>query len=215
MTQTIRHHLSDALLTGYAAGNLNEAVSLAAAAHISLCDECRVHLSMLEALGGALVDSGDPFAMTDDALNTALLRLASPKSRSAEPKSRPWVLPKPIRDYVGGDLEAVRWKAVGAGLRQAILFSRGRSVARLLSIPAGQAVPEHGHRGMELTLVLQGAFDDKVDRFGRGDLEIAAEHLEHQPVAEPGEACICLAVTDAPLRFNALLPRLLQPFLGI
>ena len=101
------------------------------------------------------------------------------------------------------------------GVRQAILPTSRDATARLLYIPAGQAVPDHGHRGTELTLVLQGAFADSTDRFGRGDLEIADEDLEHTPIAEAGEDCICLAATDAPLRFNALIPRLLQPVFRI
>ena len=76
-------------------------------------------------------------------------------------------------------------------------------------------MPDHGHRGMELTLVLQGAFRDETDRFGPGDVEIADESLDHTPVAEAGVDCICLAATDARLRFNALIPRLAQPFLRI
>ena len=100
-------------------------------------------------------------------------------------------------------------------MRQAILPTSKGAVARLLHIPAGVAVPDHGHRGLELTLVLQGAFSDEVDRFGPGDIEVADESLEHTPVAEAGMDCICLAVTDAPLRFNALLPRMLQPFVRI
>ena len=67
----------------------------------------------------------------------------------------------------------------------------------------------------KLTLVLQGAFRDTEDRFGPGDVEIATEDLEHMPVAEPGADCICLAATDAPLRFNRLIPRIAQPFLRI
>lgn len=101
------------------------------------------------------------------------------------------------------------------GVRQAILPTSRRASARLLHIPAGVAVPDHGHRGTELTLVLQGAFRDETARFGPGDLEIAGQELEHQPIAEAGEDCICLAATDAPLRFNALLPRLLQPLFRI
>ena len=69
--------------------------------------------------------------------------------------------------------------------------------------------------GMELTLVLQGAFADENDRFGRGDIEIADEEMEHTPVALTGEDCICLAATDAPLRFRGLIPRLAQPLLRI
>jgi putative transcriptional regulator len=101
------------------------------------------------------------------------------------------------------------------GVRQAILPTGKGATARLLYIPAGQAVPDHGHRGTELTLVLQGAFSDASDRFGPGDLEIATEAMEHTPVAEGGMDCICLAATDAPLRFTGLVPRLLQPLFRI
>jgi putative transcriptional regulator len=125
------------------------------------------------------------------------------------------VLPRPIRDYVGGDLDAVRWQNVGRGVRQALLPVNGDARARLLHIPAGTAVPDHGHKGLELTLVLRGAFSDTDGRFGPGDVEIADQEVEHTPVAEEGEDCICLAVTDAPLRFSGLMPRLAQPFLKI
>ena len=76
-------------------------------------------------------------------------------------------------------------------------------------------MPDHGHRGLELTLVLQGAFQDEDGYFARGDIEIASEEISHVPVADISEDCICLAVTDAPLKFKGLIPRLAQPFLGI
>jgi putative transcriptional regulator len=41
------------------------------------------------------------------------------------------------------------------------------------------------------------------------------EHIEHQPVIEDGEDCICLIATEAPARFKGLVPRLLQPIVGI
>ena len=53
------------------------------------------------------------------------------------------------------------------------------------------------------------------DYFARGDVETADEHLHHTPVAAQGEPCICLAVTDAPLTFKGLIPRIAQPFLRI
>jgi putative transcriptional regulator len=101
------------------------------------------------------------------------------------------------------------------GVKQAILSTSREATARLLYIPAGASVPDHGHRGTELTLVLQGAFVDEVDHFGPGDIEVANEDLNHTPVADIGADCICLAATDAPLRFRALMPRLAQPFLRI
>ena len=125
------------------------------------------------------------------------------------------VLPAPLCDYVGGDLADVRWRSIGMGVKQAILPTATDATARLLYIPAGAAVPDHGHRGTELTLVLQGAFLDETARFGRGDIEVADQAVEHMPVADIGEDCICLAATDAPLRFRGVIPRLAQPFLRI
>ncbi len=211
----IRHHLSDALLTGYGVGTLPEAFNLLVATHVSLCDECRARLQAQEAVGGWLLDSCDTAPMAADSLNATLARIAGAAPERPAPRPSRGLFPQPLRDYVGGDAETVRWRSVGGGVRQAILpTSRGAS-ARLLYIPAGTAVPDHGHQGNELTLVLSGAFSDATDRFGPGDVEIADQSLEHTPVAEPGAPCICLAVTDAPLRFNGLIPRLLQPFLKI
>ncbi|KAF0174588.1 MAG: Anti-ECFsigma factor ChrR [Rhodobacteraceae bacterium] len=208
----IRHHLSDPLLIAYAAGNLPEAFGLVAATHISMCDDCRARLGAFEAVGGALVEA-ESVALSAGCLEATLARLGMPET--TKPLAKRSNLPAPLADYIGGDLAAVKWKPLGMGVRQAILPTGSGASARLLHIPAGQAVPDHGHRGTELTLVLRGAFRDATDRFGPGDLEIASEDLEHTPVAEAGEDCICLAATDAPLRFKALLPRLLQPLFRI
>lgn len=212
---TIRHHVSDALLMAYAAGALPEAFSLVVATHVSMCDECRARLGAHEAIGGAVLDDcAAPLA--DGALAACLGRLGAPEARAAvQALPRGGLFPQPLRDYVGGDLSAVKWRPLGMGVRQALLRTGPEARARLLYIPAGQAVPDHGHRGTELTLVLQGAFADATDRFGPGDLEVAGEELEHTPVAEAGADCICLAATDAPLRFNSLMPRLLQPLFRI
>ena len=225
----IRHHLSDALLMGYSAGQLPEAFNLVVATHVSMCDECRARLESFDALGGALLEESieagshgaeapidDTLAEDSFAATMARIRAAGPVSRERpQPQRRKGLFPGPLAQYVGGDVEAVRWRAVGGGVRQAILRTDGQASARLLHIPGGVAVPDHGHRGTELTLVLQGAFRDEFDRFGPGDVEIATEADVHKPVAEEGPDCICLAATDAPLRFNAFLPRMLQPFLRI
>lgn len=210
----ITHHLSPSLLLAYSAGALPEAFSLLVATHVSLCADCRAGVEGFDALGGAILDGYGTAPMGDESLAETIRRIAGVTDTPAGPPS-PGVFPQPLQSYVGGDLEAVRWRPVGMGVRQAILPTARDATIRLLHIPAGEAVPDHGHRGVELTLVLRGAFSDTGGRFARGDVEIADETVEHTPRAEPGEPCICLAATDAPLRFNALLPRLAQPFLRI
>ena len=213
----IKHHLTDALLMGYSAGNLPEGFNLVVATHISLCDECRARMHEFDAVGGSVLDKTPTATMSDNSLSATLALIAnSDAGRVATvnpPKSG--LFPAPLHDYVGGDLDAVKWRKVGGGVRQAILKTHKSTSVRLLHIPAGRAVPDHGHRGTELTLVLQGAFHDEIDRFGVGDIEVATQDLNHQPIAEAGEDCICLAATDAPLQFNSLIPRLAQRFLRI
>lgn len=212
----ITHHLTDALLMAYSAGTLPEAFSLTVATHVSLCDECRARLGAFDTVGGALLEA-EAAPVSGDSLDATLARIrAGGETRRSRPAPRrTGGLPAPLRDYVGGDLDSVRWRPIGMGVKQAILPTATDATARLLYIPAGAAVPDHGHRGTELTLVLQGAFADETDRFGPGDIEIADEDLHHTPVADIGADCICLAATDAPLRFKGMLPRLAQPFLRI
>lgn len=215
---TIKHHLSETLLITYAAGNLSEAFSLAVATHVSLCDDCRAALAAHEAMGGALLEGASEVApMSEGALAAAMARLdaVTPAPKAAKKQGHS-VLPAPLQEYVGSDMSQIKWRTLGMGVRQAILPTKDkRSSARLMYIPAGQTLPDHGHRGTELTLVLQGAFRDNADRFARGDIEIATEADQHTPIAEDGMDCICLAVTDAPLRFNAFIPRILQPWFRI
>jgi len=200
----------------YSAGHLPEAFSLVVATHLSLCDECRARSDAYDALGGALVQGTDAVAMAQDSLTLMMERIdVLPQATQRARLRGTGILPAPLVDYIGGGLEAVKWRPIGMGVRQAILPTAPDASVRLLHIPAGVAVPDHGHRGMELTLVLQGAFADKTDRFARGDIEIADEALVHTPVADAGMDCICLAATDAPLRFKTILPRIAQSMFRI
>lgn len=218
MTDKIKHHLSDDILMGYASGTLPEAFNLLVAAHVSLCDACRAQLETFDAVGGALMDTDVPADATISeasfAATLAMIAGAAPEPIVTAPV-RAGVLPGPLQDYVGGDLDAIRWRPVGMGVKQAILPTSKDASARLLFIPAGAAMPDHGHNGIEMTMVLQGAFSDEHDSFARGDVEIADQDMHHTPVADISADCICLAVADAPLKFNSLLPKIAQPFLRI
>lgn len=202
---------------GYAAGTLPEAFNLVVATHISMCDDCRAALAGYEAVGGEVMMDTAPVDVAEDALAATLALIDSGKfaDQPAPPRTKDSVFPGPLQDYVSGDIDSLKWRKVGGGVSQLVLKTSKDASVRLLRIPAGTAVPDHGHRGTELTLVLQGAFTDEEDRFGAGDVEVANEDLHHTPVAEEGMDCICLAATDAPLRFNGLVPRIAQRFIGI
>ncbi len=208
---TIQHHLSDQLLSDYAAGNLPQAFAVVVAAHVSICAECRAAVEAEEALGGAVLEGSGGTALSDGALDRALAALDTPPPPAGPRASG--IFPAPVMAALDG--RPPQWRMLGGGVRQQILIAAPEGSLRLLYIPPGRAVPEHGPRGLEMTLVLQGSFADSAGRFARGDVECADGDTDHQPVAGAGEPCICLAATDAPLRFRALLPRLLQPLFRI
>ncbi len=212
---TARHHIGDDLLLSYAAGNLAEGWSLAVATHLSLCAECRARLATAEAAGGQLLETLGIEPVSDGAWASVRNRLGTPDTvATARPASA--ILPKPLRDYIGGDVDAIRWKPLGKGAAQFRLRTGdGETQVRLLKIPAGKPVPEHSHRGREITVVLTGAFHDGTTLFARGDVEEADDDIQHIPTATADADCICLAVTEAPLRFRSWVVRALQPILGI
>jgi len=186
------------------------------AAHVSMCDACRASVEAYDTLGGALLEDQDATApLGTDALEHVLSMLDSDEEGGARAKPACDALPVPLSSYIGGSLADVKWRSLGMGVKQAILPTSSEATARLLYIPAGTAVPDHGHNGIEVTLVLSGAFQDEGEMFGVGDVEVVYEDLNHQPIADISGACICLAVTDAPLRFRGFLPRLVQPLLNI
>tara|TARA_R110000824_G_scaffold118960_14_gene272183 strand:+ start:317267 stop:317926 length:660 start_codon:yes stop_codon:yes gene_type:complete len=217
----ISHHLPEETLTAYATGQLSEAWSLLVATHLALCPQCRKLASEIENIGGAMLDALDEADIGNgsfDQLMQSIDDLPLEDKSLARPTARrtPAILPEPLRSYLGGDLYALDWKRLGKGVFHIPIKTRDANAkVRLLRVPAGQPVPMHSHRGAELTLVLVGAFQTHQGHFLRGDVESADPSIEHMPIATPDEDCICLAVTDAPLRFRSLAARMLQPFIGI
>lgn len=222
MTPEVIHTLPNDILMAYSTGQLPEVFDLVVATHVSLSDESRARLGGFDAIGGAVLEQTDAVEMSSDSLAATLAMISGPAKPPIHDTvndrtnlGTPPVFPKPLRDFAGGDLDRIHWKNIGMGCKQAILFEDGKASVRLLSIPPGSQMPDHGHGGTEMTLVLQGAFRDGDSVFNRGDVELADENVDHAPEVVGDETCICLAATDKRLRFKSLIPRLAQPFFRI
>ncbi len=210
----ITHHISDEILAAYATATLPHAFSMVVASHVSMCPECRAALEAHHCVGGAVLETTDSVGLSGSFRDRVLSQIDNPfMPRPVRMRQRAGIFPAPVAEVLAG--ASPRWKPMALGVRQDILAMDQAGTVRLLYIPPGRAVPDHGHNGIEMTLVLQGSYSDETGRFGVGDVEMADEHLNHTPVADPGVACICLAATDAPLRFRSFISRLLQPVFRI
>ena len=110
---------------------------------------------------------------------------------------------------------SVRARHFGAVAEARLLTGFEKFTTRLLRVAPGAALPHHTHVGSELALVLQGGFGDVNGHYLRGDVSEADSAVDHRPVADADEDCLCLIVTDAPLRLTGWLGRLMNPFIRI
>jgi putative transcriptional regulator len=201
------HHIPAELLLDYASGSLAESWSLVVACHLTLCPHCRRELAAIERTAGTMLDAAPPAETRTAGFAAIAARLGpqdAPVAPAAAVSPASARLPKPLHDYLVHGIDSIPWRWSGAGLHSYALpvpKSRGGMVS-LLKIAPGAGMPVHTHQGEEMTLVLSGGFTDEAGAYRRGDVEIADGSVEHRPVAMADQPCICLAVTDAPLRFR-------------
>jgi putative transcriptional regulator len=202
---SVAHHPNDELLWSYAAGAGEPAVSLMVATHLTYCPKCRTEVSLFESLGGRLLHDLPPAALDASALETALAGLDSVAVEKPAPAASIKIanpVPRPLRAFVGRDLDRVRWRRVIPGLSYRMLMRRGRTRIYLTKSTPGSGIGLHTHHGNELTLVLAGGFTDEMGSYAKGDIVLTTPEINHTPIADDDGDCITLAMTDAPLKFR-------------
>lgn len=215
---SIQHHPDIATLMAFSAGTLEAPYATVIATHLAMSDGGRETLRHMDSIGGALLQAEPVAELSSGALDRLLGALGDQDSPTVpQGKHEANALPLPLQRFLPTGLDAVRWKWTGPGVATADLAwgDDGKSRLMLLRVAGGRRVPEHGHGGHELTLILQGAYRDRFGVFARGDIADHDEDVEHQPIAEPGDDCICLVAVDARLTFRGRLMRALQPLFGI
>jgi len=214
----IRNPAPSELLLDYTSGTLAEGPALLVASHLAYSEEARADVAALEAVAGDMLASMPAEALPDDALARALARI------DAEPAPPPPIRPKddamrvvgtaipaPLRRYLP---EGAHWQAALGGFEEIELPLGDNSYrATVIRMAAGHGLPAHRHTGSEYTLVLAGGFSDGHGRFDRGDICVADPSVEHKPVADHDQPCVCLVVAEAPVRLTGFFGRLLNPFL--
>ena len=214
----ITRHPDTAWLFDYANGTLSPGFELLISAHVAACSSCAHEVQLAEQLGAELMLGSPPRPTqltADDIMDADVVESAWMKSGSRTPAGEGVDLQGLVANYLDCGLSALSWRKAGKGLQIARLRADEGERVLLLRAAPETVLPRHTHDGSELTLVLKGAYFAGDAIYAAGDVEDADESTDHQPVVTREGECLCLAVTDAPLRFRSWLPRLAQGFLGI
>jgi putative transcriptional regulator len=211
------HHLDAATLIGYSAGALPAAFAAVVSTHLSVCAACRDQWLDADRVGGHLLKQQEGAALSPHARDAMLARLSAepaPLERSTPSETGlhdPDILPQPLWPHFGKSYSALRWRMIGPGIHHIRANDVQDGHLMLLRVAPGRSLPMHSHGSNELTMILQGAYDDSLGHFAPGDVADLDCDIEHQPVTSAGVPCVCVAATDAPLRFSGWLARTLQP----
>ena len=194
------------LMTEYAAGTLPLAQAACISVHVGNCTQCKRLAEELTDLGAALFEGLEPAPVGDSQLDAVLARLdeEAPLAYSSNPVQQDKARPALLQRLMKGDLSELTWKRIGSALRISYLqVGDPEHEFALYHIKAGGKIPEHTHRGSEMTLVLEGGFSDSEGSYHPGDFIFRKPGDVHAPTALQSEDCICLAVLDAPLKFTS------------
>jgi putative transcriptional regulator len=172
----------------------------------------------MEQVGGAVLDRLQPAAMSSRALAEVEARLNEP-ARPAAKQMAPSLsetevpaLPQFVRRY---RFENWKWIAPSVHLRPIVLPYASNTRVFLLRSGPGTKMLQHTHTGIEMTCILSGAFRQDGAHYGPGDFDLGDETVDHRPVVEPGQDCVCLVAMQGELQLKGLIGRIVQPFVRL
>lgn len=211
----ISHHPDDSTLMFYAAGNLAEPLSAVICAHLAMCPRCAREVRAMERVGFVLLSTLEPASLSRPVPHMALRAMEADVAAAQPEAENDGDIPVPLRHLVGPRIDDVRWKRLGIGVWNVALTTRNRKGdLRLLRVGPGCAMPEHGHGGTELTLILRGRYRDEFGTYEPGDVADLDSDFEHRPIADEELGCICVIASERPARFKSWIARLVQPLTG-
>jgi len=185
---TLTHHLTDETLQDYSAGLLNAPMETLIACHLTLCPACRQRSDLADAIGGISLNDEAVAPVNASAHDILALDKSSAVLEVAAktPVATGTGVPNPLARLLPGPLNELPWKSFGPGMKQYNLGTQPRK---------------------------EGAF--KLLSLEPGRRMSKHSHTHRELTVDSEVPCISLIATDAPVKFEGLLGKVVQPFVGI
>ncbi len=208
----IKHHPSQSLLLAFSRGQLPASLSIAVSAHTDNCSECMHQVLALQESSALFLDEPDTefeqwhdMSMIDAITSDESEMLATnSQASSVNIKGTEYTLPKSL-----SSVQLSSWMKLGKLARAKVDLNEGEVHANLLHIESGGTIPQHTHKGFEVTVLLAGEFHDENGSYVPGDFIWLNESNTHSP--QTTEGCLCLTVANDALHFTQGLSMALNP----
>lgn len=235
----IKHHPSKELLAGFVGGNLPASIAIGVSIHCQMCEQCRNEVAAMtdkaadiefEQLNASVEDpatesfdaeleasvthasasdskcEADIFADMFDSITADDEISEQPVQRSSmiSVRGNKYELPKALNH-----VHISNWMNLGKLSRSSLNLDEGPIHSHLLYIDKDGEVPAHTHKGYEITLLLEGSFEDELGEYHPGDFIEVDGRTTHQPKTKSG--CLCYTVADDALVFTEGFHKLFNP----
>jgi putative transcriptional regulator len=215
----IKFHPTNKQLNAFSSGGLPPSESLIISAHCDMCSQCSLKMNLFTEANSEEVFEENTDDISMGSFGSMMFDITSqeidkgvvsrPASKVLELDGRQFVLPRSLSrlsDSMGN------WSHLIGKIWQAPVNIGGDVVANFVFMEKGGSVPEHTHRGTEMTLVVNGEFSDGLADYDSGDFMLMDGNHVHTPIATSDEGCLVFSVVDKPLHFTSGWARLINPF---
>ena len=223
----IKHHPSVEFLSSFVSGDLPASLSAGVAIHADMCQVCQQKIAELTDhaaqanfefestfLDRFIVDEQqdleDVAALDFDEMIAGITEnngVDTPEKsieKSVTFNNEHYVLPRAMQN-----MALSKTAHIGKLSRARVQLNEDEIHTSLLHIEPGGGVPEHTHKGFELTLLLAGTFEDEQGQYVPGDFIMLDGSHQHHPFSKDG--CLCYTVANDALHFTQGINKLLNP----
>jgi putative transcriptional regulator len=221
----IKHHPKFELIQSFVNGDLPASLSAGISIHASMCPTCQKQISLLtdqvaELSFDDVINNFNDLNESEATGESSILNLddmiegitefddidvvQSVEVKTVCFKNKSYNLPSALNNVILG-----KTAQIGKLARARVQLNENEIHTNLLHIEPTGSVPEHTHKGFELTVLLAGSFRDDTGEYVKGDFIMLDGNNTHNPVSDKG--CLCYTVANDSLHFTQGINKLLNP----